>query len=71
MTLEERLTQNPPATSKIQKINGGNNTPVSIDADFNKIEKTVNNKEVDTTRGKLGNGGAGHSPSKPYSDTFK
>jgi hypothetical protein len=70
MTLEERLAQNPPATSKA-KTNVGDKTPVSIDASFNKIEKKVNGKEVDATRGKLGNGGAGHTPSKPYSDTFK
>jgi len=71
MTLEERLAQNPPANAKIKKINGGNNTPISIDASFDKIEKKVNKKEVDATRGKLGNGGGGFSPGKPYSDTFK
>ena len=70
MTLEERLAQNPPATSKA-KTNIGDRTPVSIDAQFNKIEKKVNGKEVDATRGKLGNGGGGFAPGKPYSDTFK
>jgi len=71
MTLEERLEKTPPKSSKIQKVNGGNNTPISIDAAFDKIEDVVNKKNVDKTRGKLGNGGAGHTPTKPYSDTFK
>jgi len=69
MTLEERLAQTPPATSKA-KTNVGDRTPVSIDASFNKIEKKVNGKEVDATRGKLGNQAGGYSPSKPYSDLF-
>lgn len=71
MTLEERLAQNPPSQAQIKKINGGNNTPISIDASFDKIEKKINKKEVDATRGKLGNGGGGFTPGKPYSDTFK
>lgn len=71
MELKDRLAQNPPLQSQIKKINGGNNTPISIDASFDKIEKKINKKEVDVSRGKLGNGSAGHAPSKPYSDTFK
>lgn len=71
MTLEERLKKNPPSNSKNKKMNGGNNTPISVDGAFNTIEKKVNNKGVDATRGKLGNGGAGLTPGKPYSNTFK
>lgn len=70
MTLEERLKKNPPAQSKA-KTTIGDKTPVSIDAQFNKIEKKVNGKDVAITRGKLGNLAAGNTPSKPYSDTFK
>lgn len=70
-TLEDLLKSNPPATSQIKKINGGNNTPISIDAAFDKIEAEVNKKDVEKTRGTLGNGGGGYAPGKPYSDKFK
>ena len=68
MTLEERLTQSPPATSKAN-LKGGDKTLLEADGglDLSKDEAAI------TKAGgrKLGQGGAGHTPSKPYSDTFK
>lgn len=68
MTLEERLTQTPPATSKAN-TNGGDKTLIEADGglDLSKDEKAI---EKAGGR-KLGNGGGGYAPSKPYSDTFK
>ena len=68
MTLEERLTQTPPAASKAN-TKGGDKTLIEADGglDLSKDEKAI---EKAGGR-KLGNGGGGYAPSKPYSDTFK
>jgi hypothetical protein len=68
MTLEERLEKNPPATSKAN-TNGGDKTLIEADGglDLSKDEKAI---EKAGGR-KLGQGGGGYAPSKPYSDTFK
>ena len=68
MTLEERLTQTPPAASKAN-TKGGDKTLLEADGglDLSKDEKAI---EKAGGR-KLGNGGGGYAPSKPYSDTFK
>jgi hypothetical protein len=68
MTLEERLAQTPPATAKAN-TKGGDKTLIEADGglDLSKDEAAI------TKAGgrKLGQGGAGHTPSKPYSDTLK
>lgn len=68
MTLEERLAQNPPAVSKAN-TKGGDKTLIEADGglDLSKDEKAI---EKAGGR-KLGQGGGGYAPSKPYSDTFK
>lgn len=68
MTLEERLEKNPPATSKAN-TKGGDKTLIEADGglDLSKDEKAI---EKAGGR-KLGKGGGGYAPSKPYSDTFK
>ena len=68
MTLEERLTQTPPVASKAN-TKGGDKTLIEADGglDLSKDEKAI---EKAGGR-KLGNGGGGYAPSKPYSDTFK
>ena len=68
MTLEERLEKNPPATSKAN-TKGGDKTLIEADGglDLSKDEKVI---EKAGGR-KLGQGGGGYAPSKPYSDTFK
>lgn len=68
MTLEERLKQTPPASSKAN-TKGGDKTPLEADGglDLSKDEKAI---EKSGGR-KLGKGAAGHSPSKPYSDSLK
>jgi len=68
MNLEERLKKTPPATSKAN-TKGGDKTPLEADGgrDLSKDEKAI---EAAGGR-KLGKGGAGHTPSKPYSDKFK
>jgi hypothetical protein len=68
MTLEERLEKNPPATSKAN-TKGGDKTLIEADGglDLSKDEKAI---EKAGGR-KLGQGGGGYAPSKPYSDTFK
>ena len=67
MTLEERLAQTPPPTSKVNS-NGGDKTPLTADGglDLSKDEKAI---EQAGGR-KLGQTGAGHTPAKPYSDSF-
>lgn len=68
MTLEERLAQTPPATSKAN-TKGGDKTPLEADGG---LDLSQNQAAIEKAGGrKLGQGGAGHSPSKPYSDTFK
>ena len=68
MTLEERLVQTPPATSKAN-TKGGDKTLLEADGglDLSKNEKAIEK----AGGGKLGQGGGGYAPSKPYSDTFK
>jgi len=68
MTLEERLAQTPPSTAKAN-TNGGDKTLIEADGglDLSKDEKAI---EKAGGR-KLGQGGGGYAPSKPYSDTFK
>jgi len=68
MTLEERLEKNPPATSKAN-TKGGDKTLIEADGglDLSKDEKAI---EKAGGR-KLGQGGGGYAPSKPYSDTLK
>lgn len=68
MNLEERLNSNPPASSKAN-TKGGDKTPLEADGglDLSKDEKAI---EKSGGR-KIGQGAAGHSPSKPYSDIFK
>jgi hypothetical protein len=68
MTLEERLKQTPPATAKAN-TKGGDKTLIEADGglDLSKDEKAI---EKAGGR-KLGNGGGGYAPGKPYSDTFK
>ena len=68
MTLEERLKQTPPDTSKAN-TNGGDKTPLEADGglDLSKDETAI---EKAGGR-KIGKGGAGNNPSKPYSDKFK
>lgn len=68
MTLEERLKQTPPDSSKAN-TKGGDKTPLEADGglDLSKDEKAI---EKSGGR-KIGKGAAGHSPSKPYSDKFK
>jgi len=68
MTLEERLKQAPPASSKANTT-GGDKTPLEADGglDLSKDEQAIKK----SGGRELGNGGAGHGPSKPYSDSFK
>ena len=68
MTLEERLAKNPPANSKAN-TKGGDKTLIEADGglDLSKDEKAI---EKAGGR-KLGQGGGGYAPSKPYSDTVK
>jgi len=68
MTLEERLEKTPPETSKAN-TKGGDKTLIEADGglDLSKDEKAI---EKAGGR-KLGQGGGGYAPSKPYSDTFK
>ena len=72
MTLEERLKQNPPITSQAN-LKGrdpeiiGYENPYSPSKDLSKDEKALKSGR----KGELGQGGAGHTPTKPYSDTFK
>ena len=68
MTLEERLKKNAPTQSKVN-IKGGDKTPLEADGglDLSKDEKAIKKAGGRT----LGNGGGGHTPSKPYSDIFK
>jgi hypothetical protein len=68
MTLEERLKQTPPASSKAN-TNGGDKTPLEADGglDLSKDEQAIKK----SGGRELGNGGAGHNPTKPYSDSFK
>ena len=68
MTLEERLKQTPPESSKAN-TKGGDKTPLEADGglDLSKDEQAI---EKSGGR-KLGQGAAGHTPVKPYSDLFK
>ena len=68
MTLEERLKQTPPASSKAN-TKGGDKTLLEADGG---LDLSKNEKAIEKAGGrKLGQGGAGHTPSKPYSDTLK
>ena len=68
MTLEERLKKTPPADSKAN-TKGGDKTP--LEADGGK-DLSKNEKAIEKAGGrKLGQGGAGFAPGKPYSDKFK
>tara|TARA_B110000285_G_scaffold151922_1_gene169607 strand:+ start:278 stop:484 length:207 start_codon:yes stop_codon:yes gene_type:complete len=68
MTLEERLKQAAPDTSKAN-TKGGDKTLLEADGglDLSKDEKAIKK----AGGGDIGKGGAGHNPSKPYSDKFK
>ena len=68
MTLEERLKQAPPASSKANTT-GGDKTPLEADGglDLSKDEQAIKK----SGGRELGNGAAGNGPSKPYSDSFK
>ena len=68
MTLEERLKKNAPTQSKAN-LKGGDKTKIEADGglDLSKDEKAI----AKAGGRKLGNGGGGHTPSKPYSDIFK
>ena len=68
MTLEERLKQTPPASSKANTA-GGDKTLLEADGG---LDLSKDQKAIEKAGGrKLGQGGAGHTPVKPYSDTFK
>ena len=68
MTLEERLEKNPPATSKAN-TKGGDKTLIEADGS---LDLSKDEKAIEKAGGrKLGQGGGGYAPSKPYSDTFK
>ena len=68
MTLEERLKSNPPASSKAN-TKGGDKTLLEADGG---LDLSKNEKAIEKAGGrKLGQGGGGYAPSKPYSDTFK
>ena len=68
MTLEERLAQTPPATSKAN-TKGGDKTLLEADGG---LDLSKNEAAIEKAGGrKLGNGGGGYAPSKPYSDKFK
>ena len=68
MTLEERLKKNAPTKSKAN-LKGGDKTKIEAEGglDLSKDEKAI----AKAGGRKLGNGGGGHTPSKPYSDIFK
>ena len=68
MTLEERLKKNAPTQSKAN-LKGGDKTKIEADGglDLSKDEKAIKK----ANGGDIGQGGAGHNPSKPYSDKFK
>ena len=68
MTLEERLKQTPPQTSKVN-TKGGDKTPLEADGgkDLSKDEQAI--KKAGGRE--LGKGAAGNAPAKPYSDKFK
>jgi hypothetical protein len=68
MTLEERLKANPPASAKAN-TKGGDKTLLEADGG---LDLSKNEAAIEKAGGrKLGNGGGGYAPSKPYSDTFK
>ena len=68
MTLEERLKQTPPASSKAN-TKGGDKTLLEADGG---LDLSKNEKAIEKAGGrKLGQGSGGYAPSKPYSDTFK
>lgn len=72
MNLEERLKANPPANSNANTKGGdpeiiGYENPYSPSKDLSKDEAAI---EKAGGR-KLGQGGGGYAPSKPYSDLFK
>ena len=68
MTLEERLAKNPPANSKANTKVGDKNL---IEA-YGGLELSKDEKAIEKAGGrKLGQGGGGYAPSKPYSDTVK
>jgi hypothetical protein len=68
MTLEERLAQTPPPTSKAN-VAGGDKTLLEADGG---LDLSKNEAAIEKAGGrKIGNGGGGYSPSKPYSDKFK
>ena len=68
MTLQERLEKNPPKTSQAN-LKGGDKTLLEADGG---LDLSKNEAAIEKAGGrKLGNGGGGYAPSKPYSDTFK
>ena len=68
MTLEERLAQTPPATSKAN-TKGGDKTLLEADGGLDLSKNEVAIKKAGGRE--LGQGAGGHTPAKPYSDTFK
>lgn len=68
MNLEERLKKAAPDASKAN-TKGGDKTLLEADGglDLSKDEKAIKK----ANGGDIGQGGAGNSPSKPYSDKFK
>ena len=68
MTLEERLKQTPPATSKAN-LTGGDKTLLEADGG---LDLSKNEAAIEKAGGrKIGNGAGGYDAGKPYSDKFK
>ena len=67
-TLEELLKKTPPSTSKAN-VKGGDKTPLESDGGKNLSKNEI---AIEKAKGrKLGQGGGGYAPGKPYSDKFK
>jgi hypothetical protein len=68
MALEDMLKNNPPATSKAN-LKGGDKTLIEADGG---LDLSKNETAIKKAGGReLGQGAGGHTPGKPYSDTFK
>jgi hypothetical protein len=68
MTLEDRLKNSPPATSKAN-TKGGDKTLIEADGG---LDLMLNQDLIKSSGGReIGQGAGGYAPSKTYSDTFK
>lgn len=68
MTLEERLAQTPPPTSKANIV-GGDKTLLEADGGLDLSKDQV---AIEKAGGrKIGQGAGGYDAGKPYSDKFK